>query len=94
MRFAIVLLLCAVLTGCGTTYYQVKDPSSGSTYYTTEIDKERGGAVSLKDHLTNAQVTVQDSEVMEITGDQYDAAIRTTPAPAENPKTDEATPQN
>lgn len=80
MRFAIAFALCVVLAGC-TTYYQVHDPSTDSTYYTTKIDQEDGGGVSLKDARTNAQVTVQTSEVMEITAEQYDAAIRTTEPP-------------
>ena len=78
MRIAMVLFLflCSLSLGC-TTYYKVHDPNTGSTYYSTEIDTERGGAVSLKDGRTNAQVTIQNSEVMEITADQYDAAIKT-----------------
>ena len=91
MRLFISLILSAFVFGCGTTYYQVRDPSSGSTYYTTQVEEEKGGAVTLKDHRTNAQVTIQNSEVMEMTADQYDAAIRTivapesTPAPAADP---------
>ena len=83
MRFAIVLLpsLMLMLLGCSTTYYQVRDPGSGSTYYTTQLDEEDGGAVTLKDARTNANVTLQNSEVSEITADQYDAAIRTSSAP-------------
>jgi hypothetical protein len=78
VRIAIVLFLflCSLSLGC-TTYYKVHDPNTGNTYYSTEIDNESGGAISLKDDRTNAQVTIQNSEVMEITGDQYDAAIRT-----------------
>ena len=82
MRLAIALLFVTALLGCGTTYYQVKDPGSGHTYYTTEIEEEKGGAITLKDDRTNAQVTIQNSEVMEITGDQYDAAIRTVEVPS------------
>ena len=81
MRFAIVLLPTLMLLGCSTTYYQVRDPGSGSTYYTTELDEKDGGAVTLKDARTNANVTLQNSEVSEITADQYDAAIRTSSAP-------------
>ena len=83
MRFAIVLLptLMLMLLGCSTTYYQVRDPGSGSTYYTTELDEKDGGAVTLKDARTNANVTLQNSEVSEITADQYDAAIRTGSSP-------------
>lgn len=89
MKLAIVLSLCFMMMGC-TTYYQVRDPSTGSTYYSTKIEEERGGAVSLKDARTNAQVTIQNSEVMELTPDQYDAAIRTIEAPA----ADEQAPAN
>ena len=83
MRFAIVLFptLMLMLLGCSTTYYQVRDPGSGSTYYTTELDEEDGGAVRLKDARTNANVTLQNSEISKITADQYDAAIRTGSAP-------------
>ncbi len=75
MRIAIALFLCNLILGC-TTYYKVHDPSTGSTYYATEIKSEKGGALFLKDARTNAQVTIQTSEVMQITADQYDAAIR------------------
>ena len=83
MRFAIVLLstLMLMVLGCGTTYYQVRDPGSGSTYYTTELNEADSGAITLKDARTNARVTLQNSEVSEITADQYDAAIRTGSAP-------------
>jgi hypothetical protein len=94
MRIAIVLtlFLCSLSLGC-TTYYKVHDPNTGSTYYSTEIDTERGGAVTLKDGRTNAQVTIQNSEVMEITPDQYDAAIRTVVEvePAAEPTTGDST---
>lgn len=89
MRLAIVLIFAALLIGCSTTYYQVRDPNSGQTYYTTEIEEEKGGAISLKDHRSNAQVTIQNSEVMEMTPDQYDAAIRTVAAPPAAPETTE-----
>jgi hypothetical protein len=78
VKIAIVLFLflCSLSLGC-TTYYKVHDPNTGSTYYSTEIENESGGAISLKDDRTNAQVTIQNSEIMEVTEDQYDAAIRT-----------------
>jgi len=91
MRIAIILVLCSLFLGC-TTYYKIHDPATGSTYYSTDIDTERGGAVSLKDERTNAQVTIQNSEIMEITADQYDAAIKTieVEVPAE-PSADDST---
>jgi hypothetical protein len=92
IAIALVLFLCSLSLGC-TTYYKIHDPNTGSTYYSTEIDTEKGGAVTLKDGRTNAQVTIQNSEVMEITVDQYDAAIRTIVEvePAAEPKADDST---
>lgn len=68
---AIALMgLCA---GC-TKYYHVADPSTGKDYYTTEISK-RDGATSLRDQKSGAKVTIQNSEVTEITQDQYKKAV-------------------
>jgi hypothetical protein len=73
---AVALIGLITLVGCaGTTYYQVKDPGTGKTYYTTKYDKEKSGAVSLKDDKTKSEVTVQNSEIMEITKDQYQAGL-------------------
>jgi hypothetical protein len=63
----------AGLAAC-TTYYKVTDPTSQKVYYTTEVDQEKSGAVSLKDAGTGARVTIQNSEVVEIDGDEYKAA--------------------
>jgi hypothetical protein len=70
---AVCLAAAAVLLvgGCAK-YYQVHDPSSGKTYYTTKLDEKRGGAVTLKDGRTGADVTVQNSEVQSISKEQYD----------------------
>jgi hypothetical protein len=89
MKLLVALLLSTLMIGC-TTYYRVHDPSTGETYYATEIDTKDGGAVSLKDDRTNAQVTIQNSEVMEVTADQYDAAIRNAPANETESNSDEA----
>ena len=75
------IALCSVLAclvgagGCGS-YHQVRDPQSGKVYYTSEMKKRGSGAVSLKDGATGGQVTVQNSEVREISKDQYEANRR------------------
>lgn len=79
------LILCGValvLSGC-SSHYRVTDPASGKTYYTTKIDSAgRAGAVKLKDEKTGNTVTLQSSEVKEISEDEYEAALKAgTPAP-------------
>jgi hypothetical protein len=77
-------LLCAValaasLSGCGN-YYMVRDPSARSEYYTTEIDSAgMSGAIKFKDVRSGAVVTLQSSEVKEISKDEFTKA---TAAPA------------
>ena len=73
---AAALIGLCTLAGCAsTTYYQVKDPGTGKTYYTTSYEKDKSGSVSLKDDKTKSEVTVQSSEIMEITKDQYQAGL-------------------
>jgi hypothetical protein len=68
---AIVLTLG--LAGCSSTYYLVKDPSTNTEYYTTSV-KKSGSAVEFKDAKTLTDMTLQNSQVSEITEDQYRAA--------------------
>ena len=75
------------LAGC-TTYYKVSDPSSGHSYYTTKV-KERGssGAIKFEDEKTKSTVTLQASEVKEISEEEFQAGLKAqlkgqAPAPA------------
>jgi hypothetical protein len=70
--------LCALLllaAGC-THYYQVSDPAGSRLYYTTDIDTTDAGAIKLKDEKSGATVTLQSSEVREISRDEYEAALK------------------
>ena len=69
----VAVVLSLGLTGCGSTYYLVKDPGTGAEYYTTSI-KKSGSAVEFKDSKTLTNMTLQNSQVSEITKDQYTAA--------------------
>jgi hypothetical protein len=70
------LMLLGVLAGLSacTTYYKVTDPTSQKVYYTTDVEQEKSGSVSLKDANSGAKVTIQNSEVTEISSDEYKAA--------------------
>jgi ABC-type uncharacterized transport system auxiliary subunit len=68
---ALLALLC--LGGC-TTYYKVADPISGKSYYTTSVDQNKQGVTKLYDARTGSKVTIQNSEITEISKDEYNAA--------------------
>ena len=67
----------ALLAGCAS-YYMVRDPSTGTTYYTSDLDKPGGaGTVRFKDGRTNRDVTLQNSEVREISRSEYERGLST-----------------
>jgi len=74
IRVAALAGVALGLAGCSSTYYLVKDPTDGKEYYTTEVHKS-GGTVSFKDAKTLSQVTIQNSQISEITKDQYQVAV-------------------
>ena len=68
--------LLLILYGCGS-HYAVRDPESGSTYYTTDVDRTGDvGAIKFKDKATGSTVTIQQSEVHKISEDEYEAGIK------------------
>lgn len=92
VRFGwIAASLCAGLLvgGCSSTYYKVTDPHSGTAYYTEKVDTLVGtGAVKVKDARTGSVVTLQSSEVKEISEKEFKAGLAapaSPPAPAPAP---------
>jgi hypothetical protein len=64
------------LYGCGS-YYMVRDPGSGATYYTKDVDRTGdAGAIKFKDKATGSMVTIQQSEVRKISEDEYEAGVK------------------
>ncbi len=77
MMRTIRLLLPAVLLPLAScsSYYLVRDPASGSTYYTKDVERTgSAGSVKFKDAATGAEVIIQQSEVLKISEDEYEAA--------------------
>ena len=75
---------CTVLlAGCssGGSYYMVREPGSGTPYYTTGFERAGNYAVQFKDGRTGSDVVLQNSEVTKISKDDYTKGI-TTPVPA------------
>jgi hypothetical protein len=67
------LLLFA--TGC-TTYYRVSDQATGRVYYTTDYDRTDSGGVIFEDAKTRSKVTLQSSEISEVSRQDFEAGRR------------------
>ena len=94
LAFGILCGMAGLLAGCGGNYYKVNDPAGGDKmYYTTEIDQSKAGAITFKDKKSGSKVTLQSSEVKEISKEEYEAGLKApaaapakaTPAPAPAP---------
>ena len=74
-----LLTICGIaglLAGCGGNYYRVNDPAGDRQYYTSDIDKTKTGAITFKDEKSGSVVTLQSSEVKEISKDEFKAAVK------------------
>lgn len=69
---ALSIFVLLGITACGS-YYMVKDIQSDKTYFTDDIEKEKGGAVRFEDANTGSTVTIQNSEVTEINKEDFKA---------------------
>ena len=68
--------LLLMLYGC-SSYYLVRDPVTGTDYYTTDVDRTGdSGAIRFKDHATGSKVIIQQSEVRKISEDEYEAGVK------------------
>jgi hypothetical protein len=68
--------LTMLVAGCSDNHYRVTDPTSGNAYYTTKVsDTGKGGAVKIKDEKTGSIVTLQSSEVKNISEEEYQAGM-------------------
>jgi hypothetical protein len=74
--FGILCGIAGLLAGCGGNYYKVNDPAGNRLYYTTEIEQSKAGAVTFKDKKSGSKVTLQSSEVKQISEDEFKAAVK------------------
>ncbi len=75
MALGILCGMAGLLTGCGG-YYRVNDPAGDRHYYTTDIDQTKTGAITFKDEKGGSVVTLQSSEIKEISEDEFKAAVK------------------
>ena len=76
IAFGILCGMAGLLAGCGGNYYKVNDTAGDRLYYTTEIEKSRAGAITFKDKKSGSKVTLQSSEVKDISEEEFEAASR------------------
>ena len=64
-------------------------PTTDKVYYTKEIDKTKTGAITFKDEKSGSTVSLQSSEVKQISKEEFQAGlyaaaapVKVTPAPA------------
>ncbi|MFM9994262.1 MAG: hypothetical protein ACKVU4_00515 [Phycisphaerales bacterium] len=77
-RAAVVGALVLAALGQGCAYYEVTDPGSGRKYYTNNWQAKRQGpvgTVQFKDARTGKFVTLQSSEVRQISEGEYSQAL-------------------
>ena len=89
-RVAAISLALVLAGGCAN-YYKVHDPTSGKTYYTSELQRLDNGAMTLKDARTGNTVNLQNSEIDDISKEEFESGrneqsqpkpAAATPAPA------------
>jgi len=95
--YAVVFGLAFVAMGCSSTsYYKITDPASGNVYYTSDIKSDKNvGSVKFLDERSKSVVTLQNSEIKEISDEEYKAAMsapKTTPAEKPATTAPESTP--
>jgi hypothetical protein len=74
-RSGACLLMLLFAAGC-TTYYRVTDQSTRRSYYTTDVDRTDSGAARFYDEKSRASVTLQSSEIVEISKEAFNSGIR------------------
>ena len=75
VRSGAYLLMLLFVAGC-TTYYRVTDQSTRRAYYTTDIDRSDSGAVRFYDEKSRASVTLQSTEIVEISKEAFNTGIK------------------
>src|SRR5947209_2364793 len=87
MRPTLAAATCVALFligGCAS-YYKVTDPTTGEVYYSQELKRQDNGATTLKDAKTGNMVNIQNSEIDEVSKEEFDTGRFATQLPAEPP---------
>jgi hypothetical protein len=71
--YVLAALVSLMIAACAT-YYKVTDPASGKSFYTTKVNRSLSGTVTFTDAASGSEVTLQSSEVLKISGKEFDQA--------------------
>ena len=71
-RYLGIGFLLLFAAGC-SSYYRISDQATGRIYYTTDYDRKDGGGVVFEDAKSSATVTLQSSEIREVSKPDFDA---------------------
>ncbi len=61
--------------GGGGGEWEGADATSDAVFYTKKVNEHDSGAVTFTDEKSNTKVTIQSSQIQEISKDDYNAAI-------------------
>ena len=70
----LVSLIGLMMVGCAT-YFKVTDTATDREYYTQNVVNKSSGAVEFVDAKTKAKVTLQSSEVRQISEQTYEEEL-------------------
>jgi hypothetical protein len=71
---ATAVIVLMTLGGCAR-YYKVTDATTGTAYFTKNVDHKAGGAVRFRDQRTDNIVTLQSSNVEQIKEREYKLGV-------------------
>lgn len=78
-RIIVVVAACVAMlgaSGCGSSYYRVRDTANtDNTYYTKSYKTRRAGTISFTDARSGAKVTLQNSAVQKISREEWNGAV-------------------
>jgi hypothetical protein len=75
-----ICFLFLFAAGC-KTYYRVSDQATRKVYYTTDYDRTNSGAVDFEDAKTRHKVTLQSSDINEVSRSDFEAGRRKNELP-------------
>ena len=75
IRLALFVGVMVVVACGGTSYYVIKNPTTGQTYYTTEYKTLDNGAIQLTDAKTQSSVTLPTSSIQKVDKSEYEAKL-------------------
>lgn len=75
VSLVVSFMMLLTIYGCGS-YYKITEPTSKNVYYSKDFEKTKLGGLSFKDAKTGAIVTIQNSEIKEISRDTFDEEVK------------------